>query len=92
MTHEERESNRHDRILPAPPGNPPIRNKTIAELKLELAPLTILSERQNYRLAELQEIARNNNIDTKVKKNKSQERLGGPAKRSSAGAMGKGLD
>ena len=56
------------RILPSPPGNPPLRNKTIAELKLELAPLTTLSERRNYRLAELQEIARKNNIDTKVEK------------------------
>ena len=48
--------------------DPPIRNKTIAELKLELGPLTVLSDRRNYRLAELQEIARSHNIDTKIEK------------------------
>jgi hypothetical protein len=68
MTEEERELNRHDRVLAAPPGNPPKRNKTIVELKLELGPLTILNDRRNYRLAELQEIARSHNIDTKIEK------------------------
>jgi hypothetical protein len=62
MTEEERELNRHDRVLAAPPGNPPKRNKTIVELKLELRPLTVLNDRRNYRLAELQEIARSHNI------------------------------
>jgi hypothetical protein len=68
MTEEERELNRHDRVLAAPPGNPPKRNKTIVELKLELRPLTVLNDRRNYRLAELQEIARSHNIDTKIEK------------------------
>jgi hypothetical protein len=45
MTEEERELNRHDRVLAAPPGNPPKRNKTIVELKLELRPLTVLNDR-----------------------------------------------
>ena len=43
MNNAEREANRHDRILPPPPGAPQIRNKTIAELKTDLAVLGILS-------------------------------------------------
>jgi hypothetical protein len=73
MTEEERELNRHDRILPPRPGNPPTRNKTIAELKVELGPLNVLSERRQYRLAELQDIATNNNIDPKIEKTRDKK-------------------
>jgi hypothetical protein len=73
MTEEERELNRHDRILPPRPGNPRTRNKTIAELKLELGPLNILNDQRKYRLAELQEIARNNNIDPKIEKTRDKK-------------------
>ena len=66
MTVEERELNRHDRLLPPLPGNPRTRNKTIAELKAELQPLNILNERRSYRLTELQELAQTNNIETKI--------------------------
>ena len=45
------------------------RNKTIQELKIDLAALNVvLSERRQYRLAELQQIATNHNIDTKIQK------------------------
>jgi hypothetical protein len=45
------------------------RNKTIQELKIELAALNVvLSERRQYRLAELHQIARNHNIDPKIEK------------------------
>jgi hypothetical protein len=68
MTVEERELNRHDRTLPPTPGNQ-TRNKTIQELKIDLAALNVvLSERRKYRLAELQQIATNHNIDTKIQK------------------------
>ena len=53
MSPQERELNRQDRILPPPPGIPRKRNKTIAELKAELAPLNILNDRRQYCLAEL---------------------------------------
>jgi hypothetical protein len=43
------------------------------ELKLELGPLNILSDRRQYRLAELQEIARRNNIDPKIEKTRSEK-------------------
>ncbi|KAI2498015.1 hypothetical protein MHU86_16452 [Fragilaria crotonensis] len=66
MTNEEREANRHDRILPPPPGAPRTRNKTIAELKTDLAVLSVLNDRRQYRLSELQELATTNNIDTKI--------------------------
>jgi hypothetical protein len=89
MTEEERELNHHDQtLLPPTPGNWLTRNKTIQELKIELAALNVvLSERRQYCLAELQEIARNNNIDPKIEKNKSEERLGGPSKRSFASSL-----
>jgi hypothetical protein len=75
MTEAEREINRHDRILPSPPGNdPPTRNKTIAELRNELAPLKILNEQRQYRLAELRDFARSNNIE--LKKLKTREKKG----------------
>ena len=66
MDHAERELNRHDRILPSPPGPSRMRNKTISELKAELAPFDILNDRRNYRLVELQEHARNKGIETRV--------------------------
>ena len=44
-------------ILPSPPGIPRMRNKTIAKLKSELAPLNILSNRRQC-LTKLQQIAR----------------------------------
>jgi hypothetical protein len=66
MATEERELNRHDRILPPLPGNPRTRNKTIAERKAELVPLYILNDRHQYWLMELQELARSKNIDTKT--------------------------
>jgi hypothetical protein len=73
MTEEERELNRHDRILPPHPGNPRKRNKTIAELKLELGPLNILNDQRKYRLAEeLEEFARKNNIDLKIEKTRDK--------------------
>ena len=51
MTVEERELNRHDRLLPPLSGDPTrTRNKTITELKAELQPLSILNERRSYRL------------------------------------------
>ncbi|KAI2509704.1 hypothetical protein MHU86_4686 [Fragilaria crotonensis] len=74
MTENEREINRHDRILPPLPGNPRKRNKTISELKAELGPLNILNDRRQYRLLELQELARTNNID--VKTNTTREKKG----------------
>jgi hypothetical protein len=64
MSPDERELNRHDRILPLPPGPPRMQNKTIAELKSELAPLGVLNDRRNYRLKELQELAEKKNIET----------------------------
>jgi hypothetical protein len=66
MDQEERELNRHDRILPSPPGPARMRNKTISELKAELTPFGILNDRRNYRLVELQEHARNKGIETRV--------------------------
>jgi hypothetical protein len=66
MSTEEKELNRHDRILPPTTGNPKMRNKTIAELKLELAPFAILDSRRQYRLKELQQLATEKNIETQV--------------------------
>ena len=54
ITPNEEEVNRNNRVLPPPPGIPRMRNKTIAELKSELAPLDILNDRCQYRLSELQ--------------------------------------
>jgi hypothetical protein len=69
MTPQQREFNRHDRILgPPPSGRVSKRNKTVAELKSDLAPLKILNERRQYRLNELQELAKNNNVDTKTER------------------------
>ncbi|KAI2497596.1 hypothetical protein MHU86_16902 [Fragilaria crotonensis] len=50
------------------------RNKTISELKAELGPLNILNDRRQYRLLELQELARTNNIE--VKTNTTREKKG----------------
>jgi hypothetical protein len=66
MTENEREMNRHDQILLPLPGNPRKRNKTIAELKADLGPFNILNDRRQYCLAELQELARTNNVDVKT--------------------------
>ncbi|KAI2500095.1 hypothetical protein MHU86_14362 [Fragilaria crotonensis] len=73
MSPQERELNRDDRILPSPAGIPRMRNKTIAELKSELAPLNILSNRRQYRLTELQQIARDNNLDPKVERTREKK-------------------
>ena len=66
MTNDDRELNRHDRLLPSLPGNQRTRNKTISELKVELGPLNILNDRRQYRLVELQELARANSVDVKT--------------------------
>ena len=73
LSAEERELNRHNRILPPPPGTPRTRNKTIAELKAELTPLSILNDRRQYRLAELQEIARSNNVDPRIERTREKK-------------------
>jgi hypothetical protein len=80
MTEEERELNRHSRILPPHHGNPRTRNKTIAELKLELGPLNILNDQRKYRLAEIQEFARNNNVDLKIEKTREKKGWDGQPK------------
>ena len=51
-----------------------MRNKTIAELKAELGPLDVLNDRRQYRLAKLQQIARDKNLETRVER--SRERKG----------------
>ncbi|KAI2496293.1 hypothetical protein MHU86_18205 [Fragilaria crotonensis] len=66
MTVQERELNRQDRILPPLSGTPRTRNRTFSELQAELRPLNVLNERRQYRLAELQELAKTNNVDVKV--------------------------
>jgi hypothetical protein len=58
--------NRHDQILPSPPGASRMQNKAISKLIAELGPIGILSDRRTYRLTELQELARTNNIETKL--------------------------
>lgn len=68
MSPQERALNAEDRVLPPPPGLRRMRNKTIAELKLELAPFNVLSDRRQYRLIELQQIARDNKVDAKVER------------------------
>ena len=73
MSPEERELNRHDRLLPAPPGARNLRNKTIAELKSELRQFDVLSERRQYRLTELQQIARDKNIDLRVERTRDKK-------------------
>lgn len=73
MSPQERELNREDRVLPPPPGILRMRNKTIAELKLELAPFNILSDRRHYRLTELQQFARDNNVDPKVERTREKK-------------------
>ena len=75
MSKEERELNRHDRILPPPPGVPKKKNKTISELKADLTPLNVLNAaRKQYKLTELQELASANNID--IKKEVTREKKG----------------
>ena len=92
MDKTESELNRHDRVLPYPPGPARMQHKTISELKAEFAPFNILNDRQSYCLVELQELTRNKGIETRVVKNKRKERLGGSAKRSFTRSLGKGLD
>ena len=73
MTEAEREVNRHDRILPSPPGASLMQNKAISELKAELGPIGILRDRDNYQLTELQELAKNNNIETKMVRSREKK-------------------
>ena len=75
MTEQERELNRHDRIRPPATGNPRKRNKTNAELKAELGPLNVLNDnRWQYRLKELQDMARAKDVD--ITTNVTRERKG----------------
>jgi hypothetical protein len=81
MTQAERDLNRHERVLPQPlNAQQQTRNKTIAELKLELGPLNILNSSRQYRLAELQELARNNNIELTVVRTRVKKGWEGQAK------------
>jgi hypothetical protein len=81
MTQAERDLNCHDRVLPQPlNAQQQTRNKTIAELKLELGPLNILNSSRQYRLAELQELARNNNIELTVVRTRVKKGWEGQAK------------
>jgi hypothetical protein len=80
MTPQERELNRHDRVLPPLPGHPRTRNKTISELKAELQPMNILNARRSYRLLELQELARTHGIDVKIIKTREKKGWQGQAK------------
>ncbi|KAI2499926.1 hypothetical protein MHU86_14547 [Fragilaria crotonensis] len=80
MTPQERELTRNDRILPPAPGNPRMRNKTIAELKAELGPLDVLNDRRQYRLAELQQIARDRNLETRVERTRERKGWAGQPK------------
>ncbi len=73
MTPHQREINRNDRLLPPAPGNPRMRNKTIAELKAELRPLGVLNDRCQYQLAELQQIASDKNLDTRVERTRESK-------------------
>ena len=66
LSEAERVLNRHDQILPSPPGASRMQNKAISKLIAELGPIGILSDRRTYRLTELQELARTNNIETKL--------------------------
>ena len=67
MTVEEWELNRReDQLLPPLPANPRAWNMTISELRTEHQPLNLLNERQSYCLTELQELARTNNIETRI--------------------------
>jgi hypothetical protein len=68
MTPQEQELNRHDRILPPTAGNPKMRNKTISELKVDLAPFEILNSRRQYRLKELQVLATERNLNTQIER------------------------
>jgi hypothetical protein len=93
MTPQEQELNRHDRILlPCPKaGNPKMQNKTISELKVDLAPFEILNSRLQYRLKELQELATERNLDTQIEQIR-EKRLGRPTKRASTYLMGERMD
>jgi hypothetical protein len=73
MDHAERVLNCHDQILSSPPGPSRMQNKTISELKAELAPFDILKDRRKYRLVELQEHARNKGIETRVVKTREKK-------------------
>jgi hypothetical protein len=73
MTEAERKVDCHDRILPSPPGASRMQNKTITELKAERGPTGILSDRRNYCLTELQELAKNNNIETKMVRSREKK-------------------
>ena len=76
MTPNEKEVNRNNCVLPPPPGIRRLRNKTIAELKSELvAPLDILNDRRQYRLSEFQQIAKDNNLDTRIER-RTREKKG----------------
>jgi hypothetical protein len=79
MTPQEQELNRHDRILPPKAGNPKKRNKTISELKVDLAPFEILNSWRQYRLKELQELATERNLDTQIER--IREKKAGKANR-----------
>jgi hypothetical protein len=70
MTPQQRELNRIDRLLPPAPR---MRNKTIAELKAELGPLGVLNDSRQYRHAELQQIARDKNLDTRVERTRDRK-------------------
>ena len=80
MSPAEKELNRHDRILPSAPGPSRMQNKTISELKAELGPFGILNDRRSYRLKELQELAQNNNIETKKVRTKEKKGWEGRSK------------
>ena len=45
---EQSKLNQNNPSLPPAPGNPQMRNKTIAELKAELGPLDVLNDRHQY--------------------------------------------
>jgi hypothetical protein len=58
-----------------------MRNKTIAEVKSELNPLIILSNRRQYCLTGLHQIARDNNLDQKMERTKEEKAWLGQPKR-----------
>ncbi len=90
MSEAETEVNRHDRILPSPPGASWMRNKTIRELKAELGSIGILSDCRNYCLTELQELAENNNIETKMVRLR-EKKVGRVGQKVSYKFFGKGV-
>jgi hypothetical protein len=50
-----------------------MRNKTVAKLKAELGPLGVLNDRCQYRLAELQQIASDKNLDVRVERTRERK-------------------